>query len=149
MFDRVIHAYGDILHRWQLLTVRGMIMKSVRHTCAMENKSMEVLSACQRCENAAPSKFCPTCRLPSLYCVICRLSVKGEQRVYRRQKYRSLILSEFNDSSCIFVGLACVCLKCGHGGHLSHMRQWYDSDSGCPLGCKCKCFLSFSNFTTN
>ncbi|XKL65211.1 hypothetical protein PGB90_005297 [Kerria lacca] len=44
-------------------------------------------------------------------------------------------------SSCI--GLASLCVRCNHGGHLSHMKKWYETETFCPLGCACQCSINF------
>lgn len=36
-------------------------------------------------------------------------------------------------------GLCLICLKCSHGGHLDHMREWFKKYNYCPSGCKCLC----------
>ena len=49
-------------------------------------------------------------------CAVCRLPVRG--------------------------GLFSICLHCDHGGHLAHMRDWFESEGGraaCPSGCGCAC----------
>ena len=49
-------------------------------------------------------------------CAVCRLPVRG--------------------------GLFSICLYCGHGGHVAHLRDWFESEGGsaaCPSGCGCRC----------
>ncbi len=36
-------------------------------------------------------------------------------------------------------GLALICRKCKHGGHLSHLREWFTTSKTCPC-CPCECF---------
>eukprot|EP00961_Rhodomonas_salina_P208990 2820449-Rhodomonas_salina.1 len=38
--------------------------------------------------------------------------------------------------------LAATCAKCGHGGHVAHLRTWFAKYSKCPTGCGCQCFQS-------
>lgn len=35
--------------------------------------------------------------------------------------------------------LAMACWRCGHGGHCSHLRNWFDNNFCCPSGCGCVC----------
>lgn len=43
-------------------------------------------------------------------------------------------------------GMANVCLKCGHGGHMEHVKYWFDEKSDvCASGCGCYCLLEESN----
>ena len=46
-------------------------------------------------------------------CALCRLPVRG--------------------------GLFAMCLYCGHGGHINHMREWHMKSVVCPTGCGCPC----------
>jgi len=36
-------------------------------------------------------------------------------------------------------GVYSVCLQCRHGGHLSHVTDWFACHSECPAGCGCHC----------
>ena len=54
------------------------------------------------------------------HCAVCRLPVRG--------------------------GLFSLCLHCGHGGHVAHLRDWFESaaegggrNAACPAGCGCPC----------
>ncbi|XKL68648.1 hypothetical protein PGB90_006417 [Kerria lacca] len=116
LFDRVQKAYADILYRWQLLSVRALVMKSVKSANTEPHKGMEFKSECGQCKTSTFGKMCLMCKLPTMYCVICRLSVKG---------------------------LASLCVRCNHGGHLSHMKKWYETETFCPVGCACQCSMNF------
>jgi hypothetical protein len=35
--------------------------------------------------------------------------------------------------------MSTFCLKCGHGGHEDHLRQWFSKEVVCPAGCGCAC----------
>jgi len=40
-------------------------------------------------------------------------------------------------------GLLVACQICGHGGHLDHIRKWFESgNQHCPAGCGCICVSS-------
>ena len=36
-------------------------------------------------------------------------------------------------------GLGWYCGRCGHGGHLKCITQWFAQNSECPTGCGCRC----------
>ena len=36
-------------------------------------------------------------------------------------------------------GLYSMCEVCGHGGHMSHLKEWFNSNSLCPSGCGHNC----------
>ena len=36
-------------------------------------------------------------------------------------------------------GMITICLKCYHGGHYSHMKDWFESNLECSYGCGCLC----------
>ena len=42
---------------------------------------------------------------------------------------------------CGVRGVSVACPSCGHGGHLSHLKTWFNSRLHCAAkGCECKCF---------
>lgn len=41
------------------------------------HRGVEFVVECGHCQNAVTDKVCPNCKIPSLVCIICRLSVKG------------------------------------------------------------------------
>ncbi|XP_667103.1 SD02907p [Cryptosporidium hominis TU502] len=39
-------------------------------------------------------------------------------------------------------GLYTRCLSCKHGGHIKHIKDWFEDRTICPMvNCKCKCVL--------
>jgi len=32
-----------------------------------------------------------------------------------------------------------MCPRCGHGGHLEHLKLWFAVENTCPSGCGCSC----------
>ena len=36
-------------------------------------------------------------------------------------------------------GLYSMCEVCGHGGHMSHLKEWFSANSWCPSGCGHNC----------
>lgn len=48
----------------------------------------------------------------------------------------------------LLAGASNFCLTCGHGGHASHMLEWFKEQNTCPTGCGCKC-LQGKTYITN
>lgn len=42
-------------------------------------------------------------------------------------------------SVSIFAGNSIFCLRCGHGGHTTHIQDWFKDNAVCPTGCSCRC----------
>ena len=40
-------------------------------------------------------------------------------------------------------GLSLACPACGHGGHYSHLTQWFSTHQHCPAGCDCQCKMYY------
>jgi hypothetical protein len=43
-------------------------------------------------------------------------------------------------------GVATMCPFCGHGGHRSHLQDWFAVQSECPSGCGCRCLAAGREF---
>lgn len=61
-------------------------------------QGVEFVTECSGCNKAKRTSACGPCQRPVLFCTLCRIPVKGA---------------------------ANACLACGHGGHLMHMKQWF------------------------
>ena len=155
--DLYVLVYADYLHRMGLMQERATVLQCLTTLSAPSSppalvdlvmgwsaKELRVDfdPICQRCGKAiaapgegAPSAGagpghrsaslagsaselssvrCPRCNVFSSHCAVCSLSLRG--------------LSSF-------------CLVCGHGGHMEHMRSWWE-DAGekeCATGCGCRC----------
>lgn len=62
-------------------------------------RGVEFVTECIKCAKVTQAPMCRDCHKPLLYCSLCRLPVRG---------------------------LANSCLFCGHGGHLLHLKQWFE-----------------------
>ncbi|XP_038068522.1 GATOR complex protein WDR59-like [Patiria miniata] len=113
-FDAFKRSYADILYRWRLLNERAQVLNYV--SCPSHTKIDLSFSdfgvICQKCNKRSYKVQCEHCRSYSFQCAICHTAVKGS--------------SSF-------------CLACGHGGHTSHMLQWFKTEDVCPTGCGCQC----------
>lgn len=87
-------------------------MKRVSNGEETRHVGVELVSECHRCKKIIREGRCMKCSLIALNCVICNIGVRGS---------------------------ANACLVCGHGGHTSHLEQWFSKNEVCPTGCGCKC----------
>ena len=60
-------------------------------------------------KNAA---WCSPCKDYALTCSLCQMAIRGA---------------------------GYFCTFCGHGGHTSHMREWFEQTVECASGCGCRC----------
>ena len=111
LYSSSLAAYSDALYNWGLLEQRAIVQK---HGPArgLEDERSCVSSTCSTCEERIDTSSCKKCSKPGLECVICRMPVRG---------------------------LGFVCPSCGHGGHLKHVRGWWNEHSLCPASCGCNC----------
>ncbi|GLV45719.1 WD repeat domain 59 [Carabus blaptoides fortunei] len=111
MDDNYKLAYAEVLDRWNLLYARAEILKYMS-TEQDPHKGVEFLTDCQHCDRPVRGAHCSYCKLLSLRCVLCHVSVRGS---------------------------ANFCLVCGHGGHTRHLQEWFTENEVCPTGCGCHC----------
>ncbi|XP_022214670.2 GATOR complex protein Wdr59 [Drosophila obscura] len=110
LFDQFKRAYAEILFGWQLLSKRALILKHTQNT-PPPIQGVEFVTECGTCSMPKRTSKCAYCMRPALYCVLCRLPVRGA---------------------------ANACLACGHGGHMDHMMQWFEKHTVCAT-CGCSC----------
>ncbi|XP_076142873.1 GATOR2 complex protein WDR59 isoform X2 [Alosa pseudoharengus] len=112
-FDDFKKCYGEILHRWGLKEKRSEVLKFV--SCPPEpHKGIEFGVYCCHCRSQARGTQCAVCKRFTFQCAICHVAVRGSSN---------------------------FCLSCGHGGHTSHMMEWFRVQDVCPTGCGCRCLL--------
>ncbi|KAM7352061.1 WD repeat domain 59 isoform 2-T3 [Cochliomyia hominivorax] len=111
LFDQFKKLYSEILYGWQMLTKRAFILK---HTAFNKcpPQGVEFVTECSSCNKTKRTSTCGPCQRHVLFCALCCISVKGA---------------------------ANACLACGHGGHLIHMKQWFEKNNVCASGCGCHC----------
>ncbi|OBZ85920.1 WD repeat-containing protein 24 [Choanephora cucurbitarum] len=114
-------AYIDLLHRFKLWTTATSIMKacSIQAVRERNENATTVNIACNTCfklvngtSNGAWA--CDKCHRLLNPCTICHQTVRG---------------------------LYVWCQGCNHGGHLTHMREWFAIESLCATGCGHTCVL--------
>lgn len=69
---------------------------------------------CSHCRSEVRGTQCAICKGFTFQCAICHVAVRGSSN---------------------------FCLTCGHGGHTSHMMEWFRTQEVCPTGCGCHCLL--------
>ncbi|KAI1731887.1 zinc-ribbon like family domain-containing protein [Ditylenchus destructor] len=71
---------------------------------------------------------CPKCRKPLAKCAICRYHFGSHADSFSSTKHSAI------DHWFVW------CCHCNHGGHLSHIRDWFQEYKICPVsGCDCHC----------
>nr|XP_020653565.1 WD repeat-containing protein 59 [Pogona vitticeps] len=112
-FDDFKKCYGEILYRWGLREKRAEVLKFV--SCPPEpHKGIEFGVYCSYCRHEVRGVQCANCKGIAFQCAICHVAVRGSSN---------------------------FCLTCGHGGHTSHMMEWFRTQEVCPTGCGCHCLL--------
>ncbi|XP_066570212.1 GATOR2 complex protein WDR59 isoform X2 [Amia ocellicauda] len=112
-FDDFKKSYGEILYRWGLREKRAEVLKFA--SCPPEpHKGIEFGVYCCHCRSEVRGTQCAVCKRLTFQCAICHVAVRGSSN---------------------------FCLSCGHGGHTSHMMEWFRTQEVCPTGCGCHCLL--------
>ncbi|XP_027137018.1 GATOR complex protein WDR59 isoform X1 [Larimichthys crocea] len=112
-FDDFKKCYGEILYRWGLRDKRADVLKFA--SCPPEpHKGIEFGVYCCHCRSQARGTQCAVCKRLTFQCAVCHVAVRGSSN---------------------------FCLSCGHGGHTSHMMDWFRRQDECPAGCGCHCLL--------
>jgi hypothetical protein len=120
-YDNYLHRYAALLYGWDLLTVRIEIGKRIAY--ATPGAGIETHTWLET-GRSRPTLLSNTVtdddvshgvEESSLECAICCIPVHG----------------------------ACTwCPRCGHGGHVDHLMQWFQQHSVCPTGCGCVCLTT-------
>ncbi|CAG8595858.1 9706_t:CDS:2, partial [Dentiscutata heterogama] len=122
LHDQYRLAYAEILYHWGLYEARAELLKfmsfvktTVGSPLGEQQQPLEIGIHCNQCgaEIKAGSE-CGNCQRKriGIKCSVCHRFVKG--------------LTNF-------------CIMCKHGGHTSHLREWFESESDeCPTGCGCR-----------
>ncbi|KAK3086097.1 hypothetical protein FSP39_013508 [Pinctada imbricata] len=113
-YDQFLHSYSDILFHWGLKNQSAQVLKFA-NSGRESHKGIEFGVKCHYCGQNVRGAYCGCCKNLAFNCVICHTGVKG---------------------------LVNFCLSCGHGGHTSHLMEWFKTESVCPTGCGCTCALA-------
>lgn len=80
---------------------------------------------------------CPGCRKPLPRCALCltNLGTPSGSALYQQKEK-----AEFDGKLSSFDSWFTWCQSCRHGGHCSHIKDWFKDHIECPVtGCNCKC----------
>lgn len=123
-FDQAVVSYSEFLFGWGMYSQRAHLVEVLRpeggwmqqwvaqSSLPIAVKSSALPSPAAGAKAGGALKKVPGQQGGRVVCGLCRLTVKG---------------------------VAVICPKCGHGGHLEHMRAWYSLNARCPTGCECNC----------
>ncbi|RHZ79404.1 hypothetical protein Glove_146g41 [Diversispora epigaea] len=126
--DQFRLAYCEILYHWgfyearaEVLKFMGFVKTKIGSPLGELQQPLEIGIHCHRCgAELKPNSQCGNCQCNSMVkCSICHHYVKG---------------------------LMNFCIICAHGGHTSHMREWFASSNECPTGCGCLCKFENGGF---
>ena len=131
-FDAYILKYSEILYCWGFLTERIEIMKYLsRSTSFFESfdeagppLDIERIFSLQMCNKEQETGV--------------DISMNS-QNEYSPSSLRCTICDN------VIRGLFVLCDSCGHGGHLSHMEEWFGEHRVCASGCGCECAFRASH----
>ncbi|XP_056008866.1 GATOR complex protein WDR59-like isoform X4 [Ostrea edulis] len=118
-YDVFLKSYADILYHWGFTNNSQLVLKFM--TLLPEpHTGIEFGVRCYHCSQEGRGAKCGSCKNLAFNCSICHIGVKGNS---------------------IF------CLRCGHGGHTTHILDWFKENDECPTGCSCKCVEAKSEIT--
>ncbi|GLE04033.1 hypothetical protein PINS_up012944 [Pythium insidiosum] len=110
-YDVYKTEYAELLYRYGAINLRSDVLKAT--AVVLEEKvGLQLDVICRTCESATNGLYCRECRDFAVKCSICQLVVRGQSM---------------------------FCVACGHGGHESHLREWFETEKICPTGCGCWC----------
>lgn len=112
-------AYIKLLHRYNLWNISTQIIKNspIQRIRDMNKQSTSYPTNCQTCKKQIRLEGikCENCKTFSGICDYCHLPVKGS---------------------------FAWCQVCGHGGHIDHMKLWFNKEELCVAGCSHVCNLT-------
>ena len=114
LHDSYMKAYADLLYRWKMFRASTEMLKCLSSSEESHHYTAVISVSCRDCGQTVKGPRCVFCHSVSVRCIICRLPCPG---------------------------LTALCPKCGHGGHLEHLRSWFSQHQTCAAGCGCFCSL--------
>ncbi|KAI0744299.1 hypothetical protein C8Q80DRAFT_889791 [Daedaleopsis nitida] len=158
---RWMSAYRNLLDGWKLFHHRcqldiehGRILKEAVECGEMQAfdwAPKQILLRCNYCNKAMDPPFpaegnpratiCPHCSRPLPRCSVCLMTLTLAPE-NARGNMLSAVPSETLQEALVF------CQTCRHGGHASHIMEWFYGEGGatsrahgtCPIaGCDCRC----------
>jgi len=159
-----VESYRTILDQWNMFTARAELDIALTAASASSQPCQQVYVCCHFCGksvspwykglpkggqtgslsrqggggNKAKIQSCPSCKKPLPRCAVClvNMGTASGTTVHNpevKPGNRDAKLSQFNSWFT-------WCQTCRHGGHASHLIDWFSEHSDCPVtGCSCKC----------
>ncbi|CAI5740772.1 unnamed protein product [Peronospora destructor] len=110
-YDIYKESYAAVLYRYGAMNLRNEVLKTKSH-CAQDLRGISMGLICGSCNAKTIDAVCTSCRAFAIRCSMCQLVVRGQSM---------------------------FCMTCGHGGHVTHLREWFEVETMCPTGCGCWC----------
>eukprot|EP01125_Pyxidicula_operculata_P012478 TRINITY_DN4093_c0_g1_i1.p1 TRINITY_DN4093_c0_g1~~TRINITY_DN4093_c0_g1_i1.p1 ORF type:complete len:468 (+),score=103.35 TRINITY_DN4093_c0_g1_i1:118-1521(+) len=167
--DEWIMLYRELLDRWQLWNERALFdVDRVPHHDVPNN--VHVYMHCRFCGHSLTlnrdassrrgrilgrgmgsdshssqadykhqSSFCPSCTKPLPRCAVCLLPFSCTP--FDPRNVKTGIETHFwASTNAQFEEWFSWCQTCKHGGHVSHMEEWFSTHNECPVSdCNCLC----------
>ena len=118
-------VYAEILFRWGEFIRASEVLKYCPEIKSPDHSGLgivltrkaslillEPVCFCEHCRRESKCSVCLICNRCTSVCAVCRGAVRGP---------------------CTY------CMICGHGGHATHIKAWFNEEDTCPTGCGCVC----------
>ncbi|CAG8594124.1 7828_t:CDS:10, partial [Paraglomus occultum] len=142
-YDQYRLAYAKLLYMWGLLEARAELLKfmdlvkskTIFGGLVVDKENLRTVhSVCQTCGSATVN----TSTRGRL-----KLRCTNESCETNKKNARKESGIKCSICRCLTKGLVSFCIKCNHGGHAMHMRDWFANNNvKCPSGCGCSCILT-------
>ncbi|XP_054286757.1 GATOR complex protein MIOS [Macrosteles quadrilineatus] len=156
-----INSYRNLLNSWRMWNHRARVDISLSMRNPGTKPQQQVFVSCNFCgksvsaymqanamnrgqlarlgttSNKLKMTCCPNCRKPQPRCAICLVNM-GTPSTYdgTRSPPRTPPSTRLSPLSSWYTW----CQTCRHGGHASHITQWFREHSECPVtACTCRC----------
>jgi hypothetical protein len=130
------HPISSYISRSQTVKAQETYQQQLSHH--QYNRSSSTPST-----NKTRIQSCPTCRKPLPRCALCLTQLGTPAGSYWRP---GLNFNKNERKLSQFSSWFTWCQTCRHGGHASHIIEWFNDHVNCPVaGCSCKCMSLDAN----
>eukprot|EP01126_Amoeba_proteus_P007615 TRINITY_DN12733_c0_g1_i1.p1 TRINITY_DN12733_c0_g1~~TRINITY_DN12733_c0_g1_i1.p1 ORF type:complete len:412 (-),score=68.95 TRINITY_DN12733_c0_g1_i1:69-1304(-) len=151
LIDQWIQIYSNLLDQWQLWFERANFdvdrvpnLRPVSHVVAICKFCGSPLSVAGKIRHTSGHvyseriKACPNCSKPLPRCAICLSPF--ECTPFDSRSVQKDPDHYWASGSNPFKDWFSWCQTCKHGGHVNHMREWFQEHKDCPVAtCNCTC----------
>jgi len=123
--------------------------EQLRNVLLMNNKDTQYIDFCPKCAKKFPS--CCICLYPIELCFpstlpVCKQRLASNSRSVDTgsRKGESFDESMLGSSTPVQDLRFMWCMKCKHGGHINHIKKWFETLVICPVA-DCNCYCSDYN----